>query len=343
MEKAHHIILYYMFILVFLLLTSSPSFAIILHPEGEPNLAIWTDKPANSVVGRWSTNASFVVISPKWIITTRHQNTCPTTLTINNVTYNCTYNSENWTGGSSANADLRLIRLKNLDGSDPNLAYAPPYQDTNEVGKYFCIGGYGKYRGDTLSSGFLKPKPYGYTWAGTSNNTLRWGDNTIEDEDTTQTASYDSNTLSSDFDETGTDYEAAPALWDSGGGWFIKQNDIWKLAALSAYVQRYETWFDDPNQPGQNPDFFWGIRISSYAEWINSIIVPDCNESVRGDLNSNCMVNFSDFAIIAIQWLSMDCGIENNFCYGADSEPDNDVDIIDLSVLIEHWLFDTSL
>ena len=102
-----------------MLLFHTATYGIILHADHEPP-ADWADRPASAVVGRWSSNASFVVIAPKWIITTRHQNTDPATVDINGTTYNCIYNSQ-WIGGPAGNVDLRLIRLKNLDGSDPNL------------------------------------------------------------------------------------------------------------------------------------------------------------------------------------------------------------------------------
>lgn len=320
--------------------------SIILHAgSGEPNLLTWTDRPANAVMGRWDTTASFVVVSPKWIITTRHQGTSPATVVVNDVIYNCIYNTTYWTGGPAGNADIRLIRLKNTDGSDPNLAYAPPYTNTDEVTNNICIGGYGQYRGNTL---YFDMKDYGYSWTGSSNNILRWGQNIIDGTTASQhVLSYYSDTLYADFDKTGTDYEAAPAMWDSGGGWFINQGGTWKLAALSAYVTRTgETWYDDPNEKWINLDFFWGIRVSSYSTWINEIIAADCNGAgpVQGDLNGDCKVDFFDFAAFANQWLRTDCGSENNFCDGADFEPHNgNVDFLDAAILADNWLEDKSL
>jgi len=327
------------------LLTPTTGLSIILHADGEPNLLTWTDKPASAIVGRWPYNASFVVVSPKWIITTRHQITNPAQVSIGGITYNCIYNPF-WVGGlpdsTTGNADIRLIRLKNTNGSDPNLAYAPPYTDTNEVTRNIRIGGYGQYRGSTL---YLGPKDYGYSWTGSLNDTLRWGENIIDGyENLKNVGIYYSDTLFADFDKTGTVYEAAPARWDSGGGWFINQSGTWKLAALSAYVKRLDkTWYDDPNTGPTDPDHFWGIRISSYAAWINEIITADCNGPAQGDLTNDCKVDFFDFAVFANQWLQTDCGSENNFCDGADFEPDNDVDITDLAILAQNWLVDKSL
>ncbi|MHB0946844.1 MAG: hypothetical protein ACYC3B_06705 [Sedimentisphaerales bacterium] len=335
--------LYCVWLYAAILLMPTVGMGIILHPDGEPNLLTWTDRPASAVVGKWSSNASFVVVSPKWILTVRHQNTNPATVNIDAVTYNCIYNPL-WIGGPAGNADIRLVRLKNSDGSDPNLVYAPLYTSTNEVNRDICLGGYGKYRGDTL---YLNDEPYGYAWAGTSNNILRWGQNKIDGYTDVNSSPYYSETLFADFDLNGEPYEAAPAKWDSGGGWFINQGGVWKVAALSSNVEKAdETRFDDPNTPQKNdPDNFWGIRISSYAAWINEIIAADCNGvlEVEGDLNSDCKVNFFDFAVFANQWLRTDCESGNNYCQGAAFDPDNDVDIVDLAIFAENWLEDKSL
>jgi hypothetical protein len=320
-------------LLIATLYLHTQAYAIILHPTGEPP-AGWTDKPANAVVGRWSSNASFVVIAPKWIITTRHQNTNPATVDINGVTYNCIYNPL-WIGGlagTTGNADIRLIRLKNLDGSDPALTnYAEPYLLTTEQNDPIVIGGYGKYRGDPNFSGGILD---GYKWTGTSNDMLRWGQNIVINH-TTVTLSkspyYSSFALVANFDENGTTYEAAPAEWDSGGGWFIKTQlgSVWKLAALNAYVERDGvTVFND---------YFWGIRISSYYTWINGIINSPADYPV-GDLNGDHFVDELDLAILAEQWLRTDCLISPPYCRGADFQANGKVNFVDFALFAQNWL-----
>jgi len=60
------------------------------------------------------------------------------------------------------------------------------------------------------------------------------------------------------------------------------------------------------------------------------------------DLNKNGTVNMLDFALFAGYWRHTDCTSQNNYCDGADLEPqvfpDGDVDLMDLAVLAEHWL-----
>ena len=346
---------------VLVLLTPAVGLSIILHPGiGEPNLTTWTDRPVNAVVGRWSSNASFVVVSPKWIITTRHQNTSPATVDINGVTYNCIYNSQ-WVGGPSVNADIRLIRLKNTDGSDLNLAYyADPYTTADEKSRqniytpYIAIGGYGRGRETILYSSDYPSNPYGYTWGtgSNNNNTQRWCTNTIAGYGTAD-QDYTSDVIGAYFDDPGTTlYEGIPAGYDSGGGWFINVKVggspahpilAWQLAGLTRAVTPHngQSWYRDPNTGTiPTPDGMDAVRISSYETWINGIINEDCPV---GDLDGDCKVNMLDFAQFANWWLRKDCVSGNNFCQWADIQPDGKVDMIDFAFFAQNWLVDKSL
>jgi hypothetical protein len=52
-----------------------------------------------------------------------------------------------------------------------------------------------------------------------------------------------------------------------------------------------------------------------------------------------CFVDFYSFARFAEQWLETDCTELNNWCGGADFEPDGDVDRIDLKLFVDEWLY----
>jgi hypothetical protein len=66
----------------------------------------------------------------------------------------------------------------------------------------------------------------------------------------------------------------------------------------------------------------------------------ECIYVLAGDINSDCIVNFLDFALLANQWLG-ECTPEQP-CSANINEPtpDNIVDFADLAVLAEHWLID---
>ena len=52
-----------------------------------------------------------------------------------------------------------------------------------------------------------------------------------------------------------------------------------------------------------------------------------------------CFVDFYSFARFAEYWLEPDCNEENNWCGGADFEPDGDVDFADLKRFVDEWLY----
>jgi len=258
-----------------LLAWAAPAPALVLHPsdEGPPPV-----RPLDAAVGQWMSNASCVAIDPNYIITTRHQGGgVGGTVVIGGLAYTIAEEFDHST------ADIRVVRLTNSDGTDANLSYyIPPYTASDEATKTVVIGGYGKGRGADLVSGGVT---YGYTWAGTSNTTLRWGANRV-DSTTTPTNLYSLGTLNADFDgpsaapdQFHVPYEAAVAQWDSGGGWFINvgtdSSPVWQVAGLSHGAQNaanQESLFlssTDPTQPA--PDGMDAVRVSTYAAWIAAV------------------------------------------------------------------------
>jgi len=204
-------------------LIASESFAIILHPSGEPDLSSWVDRPDPNALGRWRSNASCVAVSRNCVVTTQHQGGSTGQVVIGGSTYNI---GQIW---DHNDADLRVVKLQNA-----NLAhFVELYADTNETGKQIVIGGYGKGRSSILQN---LGTTYGYTRDSAGNSTLRLCTNKIN---STGVAgdSYTSNIIVADFDGLNegdsTVYEGTIAAYDSGGGWFTKDGSIWKLAGLS--------------------------------------------------------------------------------------------------------------
>lgn len=63
-----------------------------------------------------------------------------------------------------------------------------------------------------------------------------------------------------------------------------------------------------------------------------SVIYPS------GDLNTDGIVNFIDFARIGNFWNRKDCGAANDWCNGADITKSMAVDLLDVSELANTWL-----
>jgi len=322
--------------------TAGSASGIILHPNGEPNLVTWTDRPPNDVVGRWGSIATCVAVSSNCVITVRHAGGGIGTLVeIGGKTYTIT---QIW---NHSTADLRIAKLNGA-----NLAnFVDIYGLTDETGKSIVTGGYGKGRGAILQNMGIT---YGYQWDNAGNTTLRFGTNKIKStQDDSDLGGLISDIVIADFDGLGeggsTTYESALADHDSGGGWFINVSGTWKVAGLSRAVEvHYEqghdndpnyaiynqTWFRNAYNPSKlDPDYIDAVRLSSYATWINLTIPP----RLPGDMTGDDWVDFADFAVFASYWLDTDCHAPD-WCLGADFEPDGDVDLADLAEFTYYWL-----
>jgi hypothetical protein len=55
------------------------------------------------------------------------------------------------------------------------------------------------------------------------------------------------------------------------------------------------------------------------------------------DIDTDWDVDFADFALFANYWMNEDCN-EPAWCEGADFNKTGEADILDLSILTEHWL-----
>jgi len=325
-----------------------PAWGIVLHPDNEPNLVTWVDHPPVSVVGRWGTNASCVAVAPNYVITTKHQGiSAGTTVEFDGVSYTI---DDYWDHPDVANpvdpnfvrVDLRLAKLHAANLTE----YVDVYGDSNEVTvSDMVIGGYGDGRGTILeNSGTV----YGYAWDTSNGNTVqRWCTNEIEasQDDTIYcnpgcTIKYNIDSLWGFFDDPGeTAYEGIPADHDSGGGWFIYSGAQWYVTTLTVGVEHFgESHFRNETKPSQTaPDYIFGLRLSSYVDWIYENIVF-CSEMLEMDLNGDCLVDAGDLADFAIEWLRDDCDAGNNFCQGADVVDIGTVNMSDFAALASIWL-----
>jgi hypothetical protein len=59
---------------------------------------------------------------------------------------------------------------------------------------------------------------------------------------------------------------------------------------------------------------------------------------IPADFDSNCRVDFKDYAILCSQWLSYACGDINGWCNGADLDQSGNVDYTDLAIFSNNWL-----
>lgn len=249
----------WMISLAMVLVLAASGQAVVLHDDMMPE-----DRPPDGLVGRWGGSGSCVVIGPEWAIASQHQGGgVGTAVTIAGEAYVV---SEVY----DSSYDLRLVRLKKSDGSAAKLEdFADlSYETTSLLNREVALGGFGKGRGEELLAYGIV---YGYLWQGSSNSVQRWGSNIIE-------AVY-GNILVVDFDNLGdadaTPCEASLAAWDSGGGWFVKNEltGCWEVVGLSVSTERSgESRFRSKTNPlVETKDRSFALAIAMCADWITGI------------------------------------------------------------------------
>ena len=331
------------------LLFVQAAFGIVLHPaEGEPEAENWTDRPADEVIGRWASNATCVAISPNCVITTRHQGgVVGTVVHIAGGSYRveAVWNHPVRPNPDDAAYQEVALRVARLAGANL-LHYGELYTDRTEVslGRCAVIGGYGLGRGVELRKFGMT---YGYAWeegAVTQSLQLRWCTNSIDAISLNVRSTNPLNgTLSNhdfliaDFDDPlATCAEGVVAGHDSGGGWFVRVEDQWRLAGLTwgtDNAESKEACFRSSDTPWiSRPDRMYALRISSYAGWIAGVLAEVCTPP-EGDINGDCRVDLHDMARLAAQWLRGDCSAANGYCQGADVDGSGAVDAGDLNRL----------
>lgn len=240
------------------------------------------------------------MIAPQYFITAQHFGTQGTTFTQSgifnggsDVTYNIDTTVNSGIGyWDIAGTDLRIFKVQEYFSN-----YAPLYTGSLEVGLTMVTMGRGGPRGaDVMVSGVL------HGWEDSSPDGItRWGSNTVS-------GVYSSalgDLLTANFSASGTVEEATLSNGDSGGGVFVNDGGVWKLAGINYSIDgQFDTnnivgdgsefdaalfdrgglyqgsdafgWTLIPDLPLDNPSSMYASRISTNAAAIMSIaVVPE--------------------------------------------------------------------
>ncbi len=238
-------------ILALLYLSVTPCRAIVFVATGDPthNTTAPTGSFANSGWQYEGTYGAYLgtMIAPQYFITAQHFGTQGSTFTQSslfnggtNVTYNIDTAANCGAGyWDIAGTDLRIFKIQGTFST-----YAPLYTGSSETGLTMEINGRGGPRGaDVLVGGVL------HGWQDTTpDGTARWGTNTVS-------GIYSSaigDLLTASFSASGTAEEATLSNGDSGGGVFVDDGGIWKLAGVNYSI---DGMFDTNNVIGDGTDF----------------------------------------------------------------------------------------
>ncbi len=136
------------------------------------------------------------------------------------------YNGSSYTTTAHFSSPASDLTVWQVSGAFPT--YAPLYSGSDEAGRGLLVIGRGPARSDSV---VFNDRSEAVGWEiGTGRGTVRWGENVV--------ASAPSLTglgrmLLATFDRTGGDNEAMLAGGDSGGGVFVQEGGIWKLAGIN--------------------------------------------------------------------------------------------------------------
>lgn len=187
----------------------------------------------------------------------------------------------------SPNTDLRIWEVAH---TKPFPTYAPLSSGLNDVGAVAAIHGRGTQRGVPI---FKNTELKGWKW-GTADGVQRWGRNVLEG--TVDGGASYGELLYCDFNRNGVEHECHLSLGDSGGGIFVLENGLWRLAGINLAVDGpfrkdasegggyhaalvdvggMEYWSGTswvPVAEGDNDvtSSFYATRVSSSLDWITS-------------------------------------------------------------------------
>lgn len=187
------------------------------------------------------------IIAPQYFITAQHMGTQGPTFVHNgifnggsDVVYNVDFTANGGLGyWDIAGTDLRIVKVQEIFPY-----YAPLYTGTGEAGLTLVTHGKGGPRGDPILVG---SDLHGWEHSA-PDGTARWGSNTVS-------GIYSSvlgDLITANFSASGTTEEATLSGGDSGGGVFVNDGGVWKLAGVNYSV---DGRFDTNNIVGDGSDF----------------------------------------------------------------------------------------
>lgn len=266
--------------------------------------------------GNWKT-CQGTPIAPKWFLTAKHIGGF--------VGETFTFQGKSYTAVARVLDPESDLALWGVSESFPE--FADIYQRQDEIGKRLLVFGRGGQRGEPV---LLDSEVKGWR-RGQGGGFMRWGENIVDHiagvEDTKPQILGE--LIGASFDRNGLPNEAGLATCDSGGGMFLRQGNVWKLAAINfgsgALIkksaddepffanmldtggffvlsrednQQEETWKFLEDQEEDIPTIIWGTRLSYRLGWIHETIdaFPDPVHTIRLESSETINGPYSDAA-----------------------------------------------
>lgn len=278
-----------------LFLTTISLSAVIFANTGDPEHN--TTPPSNPaeakawhLQGNWKT-CQGTPIAPQWFVTAKHIGGF--------VGEAFTFRGKSYTAVARVLDPETDLALWGVAEVFPE--FAEMYQRKDEIGKRLIVFGRGEQRGEPV---LLGSEVRGWR-QGQGGGFMRWGENIIDqiaEVEDTQPRKL-GELVGATFDRNGLPSEVGLAPCDSGGGMFLRQGNVWKLAAVNfgsgGQFKRAEEdepffanmldvggFFVQNSEDNQQEEFFeffedqeediptkiWGTRLSYRFDWIRETI-----------------------------------------------------------------------
>lgn len=240
----------------------------------------------NAPSGSWDLNWDYIyrykrstatAVGGPWLLTAAHvaDDTFDSTVVVNGTNYiqqEIIYHSTAGDPDNNSKADLALVRFdKNFPGTYPLYTGGFPAQFNRRLNA--ILVGYGRTGTVSVAS---------FTDSATGGGVKRWGTQKIDGETTEPydvgglTGSTTNNGIQMLFSLGDTAYEAGVATYDSGGGTFVEEDGVWKLAGVNTVRCGLS-----PNYTGT-----FAVRIPAYEAWITNIV------TATGDFDGDGLPNY---------------------------------------------------
>ena len=277
----------WIFRICFALLTLEEAHAVIFFNTADPqhNTTTPGDNSGWQYEGKFN-NVLGVPIAPFFFISAVH-----TGGSVGNIFY---FHGDAYTTIAFQNVPSTDLRIWEVNHAKPFPTWAPLSTGGADLGGVARIIGRGKQRGSEI---FLSSVSKGWGW-GTADFVQRWGSNIVEG--VGSGGASIGPLLYCDFNSPGINDECHLAEWDSGGGMFVLENGLWRLAGINyavdgpirvppattetrgAYfdlggLEYYNgsSWILIPDTVADQPSSFYCSRISAHTAAIQAITGGD--------------------------------------------------------------------
>lgn len=198
--------------------------------------------------------------------------------------------------------DLRMWEVNHVK---PFPTYCSVSSGISDFGTIATVFGRGTQRGPAV---VVSAEPKGWEW-GTGDHVERWGRNTVTN--TPVTAPGLGEFLQCDFDNPGIADECHLSVGDSGGGLFVLENGLWRLAGIHYAVdgpfrippsgpgfmaalydcggleyQDGPNWIAIPEGPANVASSFYSSRISASLPWIRTNVGLEVDSLASEDFSA---------------------------------------------------------